>query len=168
MCSSNATFELSMHVLWRHNFLQHHTCFSVTHYVDVGKGKSSQSEQHGYKVQTTEQLVHTTKILRTGSHCRKYFWLLQNLAGAHKPQGRIEPLHKGKAAIHTVSKRFKYHLNSCSDPKQLAKLSSQRSSMGTPAVWNHASGPRNSCSWCTKWWASIVAHTVVAAELTVQ
>ncbi|DBB03481.1 TPA: hypothetical protein ACH3X3_010834 [Trebouxia sp. C0006] len=65
MCSSNATSELSMHVLWRHNFLQHHTCFSVTHYVDVGKGKSSQSEQHGYKVQTTEQLVHTTKILRT-------------------------------------------------------------------------------------------------------
>ena len=78
------------------------------------KGKFSHSKQYGHKVQTFAQLLHTTKILRTVCQCRKHFLTAAELADA---------------GIHTSSGRCKHHLNSCSGPKQLARLSSQCRSM---------------------------------------
>lgn len=66
--------------------------------------------------------TQSPNLCSTGTHnkdeqtvcqCRKDLWLLQNLRSA------------AKTRLHTSLRRCKCHLNSCSGPKQLAKLSSQ-------------------------------------------
>ncbi|DBA67809.1 TPA: hypothetical protein ACH3X2_013441 [Trebouxia sp. C0005] len=111
-----------MHVLRRDNWLQYYFLLCCAMSCGKRKGKFSHSKRYGHKVQTFVRLVYRTKIwklsvskktLVTAEEQRKRF------------NARIETDQKDNAGIHASSSRCKYHLNSCSGPKQLAKLNSQ-------------------------------------------